>query len=77
MEAMVHLEELCITESFVPLELDRALTCVEDVSPLLPNLRRLDLVILENGDDLHDVLQEVNASRRGVDIVCRTINTGM
>ena len=74
MKAMCNLEELCISESFVPLELVRALSCVEDKQPLLPRLLRLTLVSLENKDELHDALQEVHASRRGVDIVCRTMN---
>lgn len=74
MESMGNLEELCISESFVPLELVRALTCVEDKQPLLPRLLRLLLVNLENENELHDTLQEVHASRRGVDIVCRTVN---
>ena len=73
MDAMVHLEELCISESFVPLELVRALTCVEDKQPLLLKLLRLTLVSLQNENELHDALRKVNASRRGVDIVCQTM----
>ena len=74
MDAMGNLEELCIADSFVLSELVRALTCVEDVSPLLPNLRGLEFVNLGDGDELYDALQEVHASRRGVDMVCRTMD---
>ncbi|KAL1715571.1 hypothetical protein EV715DRAFT_294029 [Schizophyllum commune] len=72
MAKMDDLAEIVITDSLVPLELVRSLTCYEDERPLLPKLRRFELVNSENEHELKLALPEMHASRMGMDIVFRT-----
>ncbi|KAL1734906.1 hypothetical protein EV714DRAFT_268175 [Schizophyllum commune] len=72
MASMDNLAEILITDSLVPLELVRALTCYEDERPLLPKLRRFELVNPENEHELKLALPEMHSSRMGMDIVFRT-----
>ncbi|KAL1690537.1 hypothetical protein GGG16DRAFT_114007 [Schizophyllum commune] len=72
MASMDNLAEVLITESLVPLELVRSLTCYEDERPLLPKLRRFELMNPENENELDLALREMRASRMGMDVICRT-----
>ncbi|KAI5886776.1 uncharacterized protein SCHCODRAFT_02752396 [Schizophyllum commune H4-8] len=77
MGAMGNLHQLCIAGSFVPLELVRALTLLEDAPPLLPELRTLEVVDLTNEHELRDALRELYASRRGIDMVLGTMGAAL
>ncbi|KAL1662642.1 hypothetical protein GGF50DRAFT_116815 [Schizophyllum commune] len=72
MAKMDHLAEIRITDSLVPLEFVRSLTCYEDDRPLLPELRRFELVNPGNEHELDLALREMRASRMDMDVICRT-----